>query len=145
MKDSRAPGAGAAPERPTNIEQRRETRIPSQLRVTTATIDPVADPVTGERVFQTSDEDATVNLSRRGICLVATRAPDVGTRVLVELHIPEERPVELIGRTRWTRVEFEPGIGGARPTCLVGIEVLGGSPRAIERFEASIRELEPSS
>jgi hypothetical protein len=125
------------------VDRRRDLRVPLLLPVTTATIDPVADPVTGERVFSTSDEDSTLNLSRRGLCLRVSRPPAVGTRLLLQVSVPEQSgPIELIGRTCWTRVEFEPGETGARPTCRVGIEVLGGTERALARYEQSLQQLE---
>ena len=63
--------------------------------------------------------------------------------MLLQIQLPDDpRPIELVGRACWTRVEFEPGETGARPVCLVGIEVMGGAPRAIERYERTLSALE---
>jgi hypothetical protein len=125
------------------VDKRRDPRVPLLLPVITATIDAVLDPVTGERVFQTSDEDSTLDVSRRGLCLRASRPPAVGTRVLLQLRVLEDaETIELVGRARWTRVEFEPGEAGARLACRVGLEVMGGAPRALARYESSLQRLQ---
>jgi hypothetical protein len=137
-------GASRAAERKSSqVDKRRDPRLPLRLPVTTATIDAVRDPVTGDRVFQTSEEDSTLDVSRRGLCLRFSRPPAIGTRVLLQLRLPEEADaIELVARTRWTRVEFEPGEAGARPTCRVGVELMAGAPRALARFEGSVRQLQ---
>lgn len=121
------------------VNRRTELRSESLLRVSTATIDPVADPVTGERIFQSSEEDSLLNASRRGVCLLADRPPTIGTRLLLQIHLPDEAaPISLVGCTRWTRVEFQPGDFGARVQCRVGIEILGGSRTALDRYVSQL-------
>ena len=56
-------------------------------------------------------------------------------RLLVQIHCGEREPIELIARTCWTRVEFEPGESGARAVGIVGLEFIGGSPAALDRYE----------
>ncbi|MFQ5699523.1 MAG: hypothetical protein ACE5IL_14720 [Myxococcota bacterium] len=123
----------------TEVDRRSEERRDRLLRVSTTTIDPVADPRTGERVFQSSEEDSLLNASRRGVCLLAGRPPAVGTRLLLQIHLPgEEAPISLIGCARWSRVEYQRGDFGARVSCRVGIELLGGSPKALQRYECQL-------
>jgi hypothetical protein len=112
------------------------------LPVATETLDPVRDPISGEAYFQTSDSDQTVNLSRLGIRLSAECAPAVGTRLLIRLEPPGEvGPIDLIGRTRWARVELRQGSHDRRAVCGVGIELLGGSRRALDRYERLLADL----
>ena len=128
--------------RSSGVRKRRTPRYPTSLRVSTETIDPVRDPVTGETFFHTSDDDRLVDVSRNGLRLRADWVPSVGTRVLVRVHLPDESSVDLIGRTRWSRVEVEPGSIPQRATCGVGVELLGGSRRALDRFESLLAELD---
>jgi hypothetical protein len=105
-------------------------------------MDPVRDPVTGEMCFQASEDDRTVDLSRFGLRLRAERAPSVGTRLLLRVHLPEEsRPIEFVGRARWTRVELERGPNGRRAVCGVGVELLGGPRRSLDRYGRLLDEL----
>ncbi len=124
------------------VRKRRTPRYPTSLRVSTETIDPVRDPVTGETFFHTSDDDHLVDVSRNGLRLRADWAPSVGTRVLVRVHLPDESSVDLIGRACWSRVEVEPGSSPQRATCGVGVALLGGSRRALDRFESLLAELD---
>ncbi len=123
----------------TGPEQRREPRVTAQLRVGTSSIDPIRDPVTGELSFMATDDDAALDVSRRGLRLRCARPPAVGTRLVV--HIPadgDDGPIEVVGRARWTAVEFERGVQGARAVGAVGIELVGGSQAALDRFERCV-------
>jgi hypothetical protein len=61
---------------------------------------------------------------------------------VVQIHVPgEPKPIELVGRTCWGRIEHEPGEVGARAVAAVGIELLGGSPKNLNRYER-LAELE---
>lgn len=127
---------------PAERERRRDTRLVAQFPIHTTWIDPVRDPVTRELCYWTSDEDEILNLSRRGARLRSARPPDIGTRLLLELHPHDARgPLELIGRTRWTRVEFVPGECGARARAGFGVELLGGARAALDRYEAWLARL----
>ncbi len=129
----------------TRASEPRSTRYAVSLQVTTQTVDPVRSPVTGEACFQTSDDDQTVDLSRVGIRLRAECAPSVGTRLLLRVHLPSgEEPLELLGRARWTRVELASGPDGTRAVCGVGVEILGGSRRSLDRYARLLDELEQS-
>ena len=125
-------------------DKRREPRRSVDARISTTSIDPIKDPVTGATFYESNEGSQIVNLSRRGVCLRCLRAPPVASRLLLELHLPgERRPIELVGRTCWGRVEHEPGEFGARAVATVGIEVLGGSKSNLDRFDYAIASLEP--
>ncbi|MBW2281937.1 MAG: PilZ domain-containing protein [Deltaproteobacteria bacterium] len=120
-------------------DKRRDPRVAAQMRVGTSSIDPVRDPVTGELCFVATDDDCALDVSRRGLRLRCARPPTVGTRMVV--HIPadgDDGPIEVVGRARWVTVEFERGVQGARAVGAVGIELVGGSPAALDRFERCV-------
>ena len=121
--------------------RRRDPRVPAPFEVSTSTIDPVTDGITGQTCFHASD-DGVVNLSRRGACLISDTPPSVGTRLLVQLRVPGQTlSIDLMARTRWTRIEFKPGKIGARPICLFGVEIMGGTPAALDRLEDALAGL----
>jgi hypothetical protein len=123
-------------------DQRREPRVSAGLRVATTTMDPVRDAVTHEICYQISEEDTTLNLSRRGLRLRCERPPEVGTRLLLQIQPwDEDSPIEVIGRTCWTRVEYQPGSEGALPYAAVGVELVGGSRKALTRYSRCLAEL----
>ena len=126
----------------TTLPQRRaDTRTDASLQVELTSIDASRDRATGALYFATSPDDRTQNLSRRGMCVRCDRPPAIGTRLLLQLRLPGETPVDVIGQARWTRVEFEPGDHGARAVALVGIELLGGAPRALARYDRALGRL----
>jgi hypothetical protein len=109
------------------------------MRVATSTIDPVFDPVTHEYCYADNEDDVAVDVSRGGLRLRCARPPAVGTRIV--LHVRDDgsgNAFDVVGRARWTRVEFEPGVQGARAIAAVGIEVVGGSRNALDRFEKCV-------
>jgi hypothetical protein len=137
---------GAGPEvSPVAVQRRAEVRTNLSLRAERTTIDAVRDPITGELFYDIADDDETQNLSRRGLCIRCERPPEVGTRVLVQLRLPGEAPVDVVGLTRWTRVVFVPGEHGARAAALVGLELLGGPPRALERYGRALGRIARSA
>ena len=127
------------------LQRRGDARTHATLQVELTSIDASRDPATGELYFATSPDERTENLSRRGMCVRCDRPPAIGSRVLLQVRLPGESPVDVIGRTRWTRIEFEPGQHGARAFARVGIELLGGAPRALERYDRALGRLESSS
>jgi hypothetical protein len=129
--------------RPAPQPQRRaDARTDVRLQVALTSIDASRDRTTGEIYFETSSDERTENLSRRGMCVRCERPPAVGSRVLLQLRVPGEAAVDVIGQTRWTRIEFEPGEHGARAVALVGIELLGGAPHALARYDRALGRLE---
>ena len=137
----------AVPQRNPAVDCRRETRTEVALVVNTSSIDPLSDPITGRSCYQASHSDITLNLSRRGVCLRCATPPSVGARLLLEIQMPgEDSPVEVVGRTCWARVEFVPGEkGGARAVARVGVELLGGSATALDRYERCLAQLRSDS
>jgi hypothetical protein len=105
------------------------------MRVGTSTIDPVFDPVTQERCYAAADDDVAVDVSRRGLRLLCERPPAIGTRIVVHIADEGDKPIEVVGCARWTQVEFTRGEHGARAVAAVGIELIGGTLRALDRFE----------
>jgi hypothetical protein len=135
--------AAADAARPVAQPQRRgDLRTEASLQVELTSIDASRDPATGELYFATSSDERTRNLSRRGMCLRCERPPAVGSRMLLQVRLPGEAPVDVIGQARWTRVEFEPGEHGGRAIALVGVELLGGAPRALARYDRALGRLE---
>ena len=122
-------------------ECRHDPRIQVDLMVKTATIDPVPDRVTQRRAYQVCDDDRIADISRRGVRLLSTQPPEPGTRVLLQLSLSLDlRPLDLIGKVRWTRVELDPP--ATTPTIAdVGIEVVGGSDSALNRFDEAYAAL----
>jgi hypothetical protein len=127
------------------LQRRVDVRTPLSLRVQRSSIDPARDPVTRELFYDVADDDETTNLSRRGLCIRCERPPEIGTRVLVQLRLPGEEPVDVVGLARWSRVTFVPGQHGARAVALVGLELLGGAPRALERYGRAIGRIARSA
>ncbi len=124
-------------------EQRRDPRTSTFLSVSTTTVDPVRNPRTGEIHYETHEAELVTNLSRRGLGLRCVRPPTVGSRLLLQIRIYDEpEPVELIGRTCWTRVEILPGVRGRkRAVAAVGLELLGGSRGALERYDRALAKI----
>jgi len=123
------------------LSRRGDERTELSLRIQRSSIDAVRDPVTGELFYDVSSDDETLNLSRRGLCIRCERPPEIGTRVLVQLRLPGESPVDVVGLARWSRVAYVPGEHGARAVAHVGLELLGGPPRALERYGRALGQL----
>jgi hypothetical protein len=127
------------------LQRRNDARTAASLPVGVTSIDASRDPATGQTYFAISPDERTENLSRRGLCVRCERPPAVGTRILLQVRLPGEASIDVIGQTRWTRIEFEPGQHGARAFARVGIELLGGAPRALERYDRALGRLESFS
>lgn len=113
-------------------EQRRHRRVPVEIPVRLSTIEPEIDPRTGRPYFRASRE-ICVNLSRGGM-FVRTRDPiSPGRRVLIELHFPDGRPLEAVGRIAWSKRVLAPTGGGTDDG--VGIEILGAPPEQLQVLE----------
>ena len=134
------PGA-AEPARHVDPQRRGDERTALSLRVQRSSIDASRDPVTGAFFYDVADDDETTNLSRRGLCIRCERPPEIGSRVLVQLRLPDEAPIDVVGLARWSKVVFVPGQHGARAAALVGLELLGGAPRALERYGRALGRL----
>lgn len=134
-------GAAATARRDADPQRRYDERTALSLRVQRSSIDPARDPVTGATFYDVADDDETTNLSRRGLCIRCDRPPEIGSRVLVQLRLPDEAPIDVVGLARWSQVVFVPGQHGGRAAALVGLELMGGAPRALERYGRALGRL----
>jgi hypothetical protein len=122
--------------------QRRRRRCRVSLHAAFTTIDPVRDRASGALYYDTSEREELLNVSVRGACIRVERAPEDGTRVLLRIQPPgSAAPVDLVARTRWSRVEYLPGEHGARASAVVGLEVIGGSREALDLYECGVQYL----
>ncbi len=145
--DAKRPAADPdLPDDATPVELRRDPRMPTFLSVRTATVDAVRNPRTGEVYYETHEAELITNISRRGLGLRCARPPTVGSRLLLEIRLYSElEPVELIGRTCWSRVEILRGVRGRkRAVAAVGLELLAGSKGALERYDCALAKLQAS-
>jgi hypothetical protein len=134
--------AASSAEPPTSGFELRKRRFAVSLPASFTTIDPVRDPSSGELYYDTSEAEELLNVSLRGACLRVERAPEDGTRLLLRVEPPGSgAPVDLVARTRWSRVEYLPGEHGARASAVVGLEVIGGSRDALDRYEWGVQKL----
>ncbi len=141
--DTAAVAIGSNADRGISHDQRRDPRTSTFLSVSTATVDPVRNQRTGEVHYETHEAELITNLSRRGLGLRCARPPTVGSRLLLQIRIYDEpEPIELIGRTCWTRVEILWGVRGRkRAVAAVGLELLGGSQGALERYDRALAKV----
>lgn len=103
---------------------RRHPRVDVALPVRISTIDPETDPTTGRPFFRATRE-VCANLSRGGLFIKTTEPPSPGRRVLLELHLPDGRPLEAVGRVAWSKVIV--GSNGESLVNGVGVEFLGAA------------------
>lgn len=120
-------------------ERRRHRRVSTRMSVRISTIEPERDRWTGRPFFRATRETCA-NLSRGGLFVHTHEPLSPGRRILIEMALPNGKPVEAIGRVAWSkrvvgREETESGIG---------VEFLGGSPDQFADLEAYIHELEPA-
>jgi hypothetical protein len=127
------------------LQRRVDARTDATLDVEVFSIDPSRDRETGELFFALSLDERTENLSRRGLCVRCERPPEIGARVLLQVRVPQEPPIDVVGLARWTSVAYEPGTHGGRAFARVGIELLGGAPRALERWDRALARLSQPS
>lgn len=116
-------------------ERRRHLRVPASLPVRISTLEPERDPWTGRPFFRASREYC-INVSRGGV-FIGTDEPLVpGRRILVELSLPDGRPLEAIGRVAWSKRVMTPGRDPG--DCGIGIEFLGAEADRISALETLI-------
>ena len=104
--------------------QRRHRRIAVHMPVRISTIDPETDPRTGRPYFRATREYCA-NLSRGGAFIRTSDPLSPGRRVLVEIQVPEGKPVEAIGRVAWSKTVLK--TSGDPEGSGVGVEFLGSS------------------
>lgn len=122
--------------------RRRHRRISTRMPVRISTIEPERDRWTGRPFFRATRETCA-NLSRGGLFVHTHEPLSPGRRILIEMALPNGKPVEAIGRVAWSKrvvargeIEAESGIG---------VEFLGGSPDQFADLEAYIHDLEPAT
>lgn len=121
-------------------ERRRHRRIPTRIPVRISTIEPERDRWTGRPFFRATREECA-NMSQGGL-FVRTHEPLApGRRILVEIALPNGKPVEAIGRVAWSKRVVSPG--DADRDSGIGVEFLGGAPDQFADLEDYIREVEP--
>jgi uncharacterized protein (TIGR02266 family) len=112
---------------------RRHPRVDVALAVRISTIDPETDPRTGRPFFRATRE-VCANLSRGGVFIKTADPPSTGRRVLLELHFPDGRPLEAVGRVAWSKMIMGPN--GEREVNGVGVEFLGAAPDQLDALRS---------
>lgn len=118
----------------SDARPREHRRQPAMLPVRLSTVDAETDLATRRSFFRASREWC-VNLSRGGLFVRTDQPFGKGRRVLVEITLPEGRPLEAVGRVAWTRLS--PGRSERCDADGVGVELLALAAEdraALERF-----------
>ncbi len=119
---------------------RRHPRLEIRVPVRISTIEPERDPWTGRPFFRATHE-TSANLSRGGAFVHTSEPLRPGRRLLLEIELPDGRPVETLARVAWTRRALLPG--GGHTDAGIGVEFLGGAAdqlASLESFVDSCRE-----
>jgi uncharacterized protein (TIGR02266 family) len=101
---------------------RRHPRVPLELPVRLSSVDPERDP-SGTPFFRATRE-LCANLSAGGACIRTADPLSPGSRVLLEVELPDGQAFETLGRVAWSRSAVAPG-GSLETGC--GVEFLGGA------------------
>lgn len=124
----------------SSTPQRRYRRVTARVPLRISTIEPERDRWTGRPFFRATREESA-NLSRGGV-FVRTREPLApGRRVLLEISLPNGKPLEAIGRVAWSKRVVTSGEQSADSG--VGIEFLGGAPQHFEDLEQWLDQSQP--
>jgi Tfp pilus assembly protein PilZ len=118
--------------------RRRHRRIDAKLPVRISTIEPERDPWTGRPFFRASLETCA-NVSRGGAFVRTAEPLAPGRRVLLEIELPDGRPLEAIGRVAWTRRVLAPLERDNEAG--IGIEFLGGPTEQFHALEELISKI----
>jgi len=121
----------SAPSRRPQRHPRSAVRLPVRI----STVDAEKDPRTGDVFYLSADEECQ-NLSRGGLFVVTHEPVPEGSRLLVEIALPDGPEVQAIGRVAWSRVTAA-GIAEEAVRPGIGIEFLGASREdlaAVERY-----------
>ena len=118
--------------------RRRHQRVEAALPVRISTIEPERDPWTGKPFFRASQETCA-NVSRGGAYVQTAEPLSPGRRILLELTLPDGRPVEAIGRIAWSKRVLTPRERDVQAG--IGIEFLGGAAEHFAALENYIDEL----
>jgi Tfp pilus assembly protein PilZ len=119
-------------------ERRRHRRILSTMPVRISTIEPERDPWTGRPFFRASQETCA-NVSRGGAYVQTAEPLSPGRRILLEITLPDGKPVEAIGRIAWSKRVLTPRERDVQAG--IGIEFLGGAAEHFAALENYIDKL----
>jgi Tfp pilus assembly protein PilZ len=108
------------------------------MPVRISTIEPERDPWTGRPFFRASQETCA-NVSRGGAYVQTTEPLSPGRRILLEITLPDGRPIEAIGRIAWSKRVLTPRERDVQAG--VGIEFLGGAAEHFAALENYIDKL----
>ncbi len=114
---------------------RRHRRVTVHVPVHITTIDPETDPRTGHSYFRDTRE-YVANVSRGGAFIRTDDPPSPGQRVLVQIHVPDEAPVETIGRIAWSKRVIAPAGETEDDEAGAGIEFIAESNKLKEITDA---------
>jgi Tfp pilus assembly protein PilZ len=115
--------------------RRRHERVATDVTVRISTIEPERDPWTGRPFFRATQETCA-NVSRGGAFVKTNEPLTPGRRLLVEVHLPNTRPIETIGRVAWTKRITTPHPGADESG--IGIEFIGGASDQFAALEGYI-------
>lgn len=106
------------------------------MPVRISTIEPERDRWTGRPFFRATRE-LCANVSRGGVFVRTSEPLTPGRRVLIELVLPNGRPVEAVGRVAWSKHVLQPQEDPADAG--IGVEFLGGAPDQFAELDAFLR------
>ena len=119
-------------------DRRRHRRVSASMPVRISTIEPERDPWTGRPFFRASQETCA-NVSRGGAYVQTGEPLAPGRRILLEITLPDGKPVEAIGRIAWSKRVLTPRERDVQAG--IGIEFLGGAAEQFSALENYIDEL----
>jgi uncharacterized protein (TIGR02266 family) len=108
----------------SSTARRRHPRVALELPVRLTSVDPERDR-SGAPFYRATDERCA-NVSAGGAYLCTADPLVPGSRVLLELELPDGQPFEALGRVAWSRRTVLPD-GAVEAGC--GVEFLGLSPQ----------------
>jgi Tfp pilus assembly protein PilZ len=122
--------------------RRRYERISTEIPVRISTIEPERDPWTGRPFFRASKE-VCANVSHGGAFVKTTDPLTPGRRLLVEVQLPDSRPLEAIGRVAWTKRIMTPNAPDGESG--IGIEFIGGASEQFATLDGYIHSQQEST
>ena len=112
-----------------------DPRISLPLRARISTLEPEIDRRTGKRFFRTSEE-VCANVSRRGVFISMQETIPKDQRVLVELELPGDHEVEIVGRVAWVRdAPTTEAPAGKALRAGIGVQFLAGHGHSLRRLD----------
>ena len=118
------------------LARRRHHRVQACMPVRISTIEPERDRWTGRPFFRATRE-LSANVSRGGVFVRTSEPLTPGRRILIELALPNGRPVEAIGRVAWSKRVLQAQEDAEESG--IGVEFLGGAPDQFAELDAFLR------